>query len=80
MQFQADIINTKVLRPQITETTALGQRIWQALAVGFWKDKEEISKRWKLDKEFNPSLPEDERNKKYMGWKKAVERAKNWAV
>ena len=80
MQFQADIINTKVLRPQITETTALGAAYLAGLAVGFWKDKEEISKRWRLDKEFNPSLPEDERNKKYTGWKKAVERAKNWAV
>ena len=80
MQFQADIINTKVLRPQITETTALGSAYLAGLAVGFWKDKEEISKRWRLDKEFNPSLPEDERNKKYTGWKKAVERAKNWAV
>ncbi|TXJ50736.1 glycerol kinase [Brachyspira aalborgi] len=80
MQFQADIINTKVLRPQITETTALGAAYLAGLAVGFWKDKEEISKRWRLDKEFNPSLPEDERNKKYTGWKKAVERAKNWAL
>ena len=80
MQFQADIINTKVLRPQITETTSLGAAYLAGLAVGFWKDKEEISKRWRLDKEFNPSLPEDERNKKYTGWKKAVERAKNWAV
>ena len=80
MQFQADIINTKVLRPQITETTALGAAYLAGLAVGFWKDKEEISKRWKLDREFKPSLSEEERNQKYTGWKKAVERAKNWAV
>ena len=80
MQFQADIINTKVLRPQITETTALGAAYLAGLAVGFWKDKDEISSRWKLEREFTPSLSEEESNKKYMGWKKAVERSRGWAL
>ncbi|SUW09409.1 glycerol kinase [Brachyspira pilosicoli] len=80
MQFQADIIHTKVLRPQITETTALGAAYLAGLAVGFWKDKDEISNKWKLEREFTPSLSEEESNKKYMGWKKAVERAKGWAL
>ena len=80
MQFQSDIINTKVLRPQITETTALGAAYLAGLAVGFWKDKDEISNRWKLEREFTPSLSEEESNKKYMGWKKAVERSRGWAL
>lgn len=80
MQFQADIINTNVLRPQITETTALGAAYLAGLGVGFWKDKDEISNKWKLEREFTPSFSEEERNKKYMGWKKAVERAKGWAM
>ncbi len=79
MQFQSDIINTKVLRPQVTETTALGAAYLAGLAVGFWKDKDEISSRWKLEREFIPLLSEEERNKKYMGWKKAVERSRGWA-
>ena len=69
-----------MLRPQITETTALGAAYLAGLAVGFWKDKDEISNKWKLEREFTPSLSEEESNKKYMGWKKAVERAKGWAL
>ena len=80
MQFQSDIINTRVLRPQITETTALGAAYLAGLAVGFWKDKDDIASRWKLEREFTPSLSEEERNKKYMGWKKAVERSRGWAL
>ena len=80
MQFQSDIINTKVLRPQITETTALGAAYLAGLAVGFWQDQDEIANRWKLEREFTPSISEEERNKKYMGWKKAVERSRGWAL
>lgn len=79
MQFQADIIGAKVLRPEVTETTALGAAYLAGLAVGFWKDKEEIKNKWKLEKEFIPSISEEEREKKYAGWKKAVERARNWS-
>lgn len=79
MQFQADILDTKILRPKITETTALGSAYLAGLAVGFWKDKEEIQKYWKLDREFSPKMSKEEMTKKYLGWKKAVERAKNWA-
>ncbi len=67
------------MRPQVTETTALGAAYLAGLAVGFWKDKDEISSRWKLEREFIPLLSEEERNKKYMGWKKAVERSRGWA-
>lgn len=78
MQFQADIINANVLRPEIIETTALGAAYLAGLAVGFWKNKEDIKKNWKLDKEFEPNLSEELRTKYFKGWKKAVEKAKNW--
>ena len=76
MQFQADILNTDVLRPEITETTALGAAYLAGLAVGFWKDKENIVKNWKLNRKFIPNLSEELRNKYFKGWKKAVEKAK----
>ena len=78
MQFQADILNTDVLRPEITETTALGAAYLAGLAVGFWKDKENIVKNWKLNRKFLPNLSEELRNKYFKGWKKAVEKAKKW--
>ena len=74
MQFQSDILNTKVLRPEIIETTAY----LAGLAVGFWKNKEEIQKNWQLNKEFSPNLSEEMRKKYYKCWKKAVEKAKSW--
>lgn len=79
MQFQADITGSSVMRPQITETTALGAAYLAGLAVGFWKDKSEITKAWLLEREFKPNITKEEREKKYAGWKKAVERAKNWS-
>lgn len=78
MQFQADILNTDVLKPEITETTALGAAYLAGLAVGFWKDKENIVKNWKLNRKFTPNLSEELRNKYFKGWKKAVEKAKKW--
>ena len=78
MQFQSDILNTKVLRPEIIETTALGAAYLAGLAVGFWKNKEEIKKNWRLNKEFTPDLPDNLREKYYIHWKKAVEKAKSW--
>ena len=78
MQFQSDIVGKKVIRPIITETTALGAAYLAGLAVGFWKDKEEISKLWYSSEEFNPNMEEERKEKYYKGWKKAIERAKNW--
>ncbi|MBL7573111.1 glycerol kinase GlpK [Staphylococcus saccharolyticus] len=73
MQFQADIVDTAVERPEIQETTALGAAYLAGLAVGFWDDKEDIRDRWKLETEFEPEMDEDKRKKLYKGWKKAVE-------
>ncbi|WP_426786663.1 glycerol kinase GlpK [Staphylococcus capitis] len=73
MQFQADIVNTAVERPEIQETTALGAAYLAGLAVGFWDDKEDIRERWKLETEFESKMEDEQRTKLYKGWKKAVE-------
>ena len=64
MQFQSDICNIKVSRPIITETTALGAAYLAGLAVGFWKDKEELSSSWFEGKSYSPNMEEEERKKK----------------
>ncbi|MEA1940531.1 MAG: glycerol kinase GlpK [Candidatus Caldatribacteriota bacterium] len=78
MQFQADILGIPVVRPRIIETTALGAAYLAGLATGLWKDKKEINKNWKEDREFKPEMNEERKEKLYKGWKKAVQRALNW--
>lgn len=78
MQFQADILNVNVERPDVTETTALGAAYLAGLAVGFWKSKGEIAQNWSINKKFKPEMLEEDRVKLYNGWKKAVKRSKNW--
>ena len=78
MQFQADITGSEVVRPIITETTALGAAYLAGLAVGFWSSKEEIAEKWAVSEKYSPKLNEDSKEKLYKGWKKAVERAKEW--
>lgn len=78
MQFQSDILNVKIDRPKIVETTALGAAYLAGLAVGFFKSKEDIKKRWVCDREFTPKMNEETREKSYKGWKKAVERSLAW--
>lgn len=78
MQFQADITGAEVVRPIITETTALGAAYLAGLAVGFWKSKEEIAEKWAVSETYTPNLDEDKKNKLYKGWKKAVKRAQEW--
>jgi len=73
MQFQSDILGVPVDRPEINETTALGAAYLAGLAVGYWKDKAEIKKQWKLDHQFKPEMKEDDREQRYAGWQKAVE-------
>jgi glycerol kinase len=72
MQFQADIIGTEVLRPKVQETTALGAAFLAGLAVGLWKDKEELKSICAQDGHFVPEMGEEERQAKFAGWKKAV--------
>ncbi|KXB71622.1 MAG: glycerol kinase GlpK [Peptostreptococcus sp.] len=78
MQFQADMLNTQVHRPKTLETTALGAAYLAGLAVGYWKDLEEISEEFAIDKEFLPEMSEEKRTKNYKYWKKAVERSMDW--
>ncbi|MBC1888520.1 glycerol kinase GlpK [Listeria booriae] len=75
MQFQADILNVPVERPENRETTVLGAAFLAGLAVGVWKDKKEIKRHWKLDKKFEVEMKDDERDKLYGGWQKAVKAA-----
>ncbi len=79
MQFQCDILNTKVIRPKVTETTALGAAYLAGLAVGYWKNIDEIQKQWQVDKEFSPSMDEEKRNGLVNGWQRAVKAAVAWA-
>ena len=76
MQFQCDILQVPVERPVVTETTALGAAYLAGLAVGFWKDRNEITERWKVDKSFKVEMPADQADVLYAGWKKAVEAAR----
>lgn len=78
MQFQSDILNTKVIRPKVTETTALGAAYLAGLAVGYWKNIDEIQKQWQLDKEFSPAMNEEKRNILVKGWQRAVKAAISW--
>lgn len=78
MQFQSDIIGATVERPKVLETTALGAAYLAGLAVGFWKDKEEIVHKCTSLQEFHPNMPNEVRYQKYEGWKKAVSRAMSW--
>jgi glycerol kinase len=79
MQFQADIMGGKIIRPGVRETTALGAACLAGLAVGFWKDQGEVKARWKEDARFIPAMPEDRRETLLAGWHKAVGRSRSWA-
>jgi glycerol kinase len=78
MQFQADILNTKVLKPEVIETTALGAAYLAGLAVGFWKDKDEIHNNWSLAETFVPNMASERREELMIGWHKAVKRSFEW--
>ncbi|MBK8617451.1 MAG: glycerol kinase GlpK [Anaerolineales bacterium] len=78
MQFQSDILNVPVVRPKVAETTALGAAYAAGLAVGFWKDYDELRANWGKDKEWTPKLDAKLREGLYSGWKKAVTRTFGW--
>ena len=78
MQFQADILNTKVYKPECIETTALGAAYLAGLAVGFWKDKDEIKRNWDIAEEFLPQMTEEKKETLVKGWRKAVTRSLSW--
>jgi len=78
MQFQSDILNVPVVRPKVAETTALGAAYAAGLAVGFWKDTDELKQNWGKDKDWKPGMNAKTRTALYAGWKKAVTRAFGW--
>jgi glycerol kinase len=79
MQFQSDILGVDVVRPQITETTALGAAYLAGLAVGYWKDVGEIQDQWKLERRFTPTLDADAVKTHVQGWQRAINAGKAWA-
>jgi glycerol kinase len=78
MQFQADILNSAVIRPRIIETTAMGAAYLAGLATGFWGNIDELKKQWQLDRRFDPSMDAQTAGKMKSEWADAVNRAKSW--
>jgi glycerol kinase len=78
MQFQSDILGVPVIRPTVAETTALGAAYAAGLAVGFWKEVEDLRANWGKDKEWDPKMSAKDREALYTGWKKAVTRTFDW--
>lgn len=80
MQFQADVLGVPVVRPRVTETTALGAAYLAGLGVGFWKDMDEIAAQWQVDRRFTPDIRPAARKKLLSGWANALARARQWAT
>jgi glycerol kinase len=80
MQFQADILGIDVLRPAITESTALGAAHLAGLAAGFWHSREELTAQWQLERRFVPNMPTDERTERLALWRRAVQCVQTWAA
>ncbi len=78
MQFQSDIVGCELARPKMVENTALGAAYLAGLSVGFWKDYDELKKNLKIGSEFKPNMKVEDREKKIIGWRRAVETAKLW--
>jgi glycerol kinase len=78
MQIQADLLGVPVVRPAVTETTALGAAYLAGLAVGFWKSTDEITGQWRVDRRFEPSMKQSAAGALRARWSAAVERAKRW--
>jgi glycerol kinase len=77
---QADLLGVPVVRPRVTETTALGAAYLAGLAVGFWKDEAEISALWSRDRVFEPTLSRDAAQARLHEWRRAVERSRAWVL
>ena len=78
MQFQADILQVPVVRPKVIETTALGAAYLAGLAVGFWKDRSDVSRSWQVDRTFEPELSSERAEELKSRWRKALDRARDW--
>jgi glycerol kinase len=78
MQFQSNLLGVPVVRPKVTETTALGAAYLAGLAVGYWEDQKQIAAQWQVDRRFTPAMKPGERKRLEGGWQKALERARRW--
>jgi glycerol kinase len=78
MQFQADQLGVPVVRPRVTETTALGAAYAAGLAVGYWSNRHDLVRNWGVARRWRPEMADDERNKLYAAWHKAVQRSFDW--
>jgi glycerol kinase len=78
MQFQADLLGVPVVRPRVTETTALGAAYLAGLSAGFWESTDEVAANWKVDRRFEPAMPRDAAASRMRTWSRAVERSRNW--
>ncbi len=78
LQFQADILNTPIYRPENTESSVTGAAFLAGLATGFWQSKDELRSKWRVEKVFTPGMDETERQARYNEWKRAVERSRAW--
>ncbi len=76
---QADLLGTAVVRPRVTETTALGAAYLAGLATGYWSGEDEIASQWQVEHRFEPNLSADAREYRLWRWHRAVERARDWA-
>ena len=80
MQFQSDLLNTKVVRPEVIETTALGAAYLAGLAVGYWSSTEDIQQQWQMERTFSPVMPAAERTGLSEGWQRAIKAAVSWSI
>jgi glycerol kinase len=80
MQFQADLLGVPVVRPKVTETTALGAAYLAGLAVNFWASQEEIAAQWQCERRFEPAMSNDRRTALLARWGRAVERSRGWEL
>ena len=78
VQCQSDMLNVPVIRPKVSETTALGAAYAAGLAVNFWSGLDELRKNWSIDKAWRPDMKPEMRKKYYLHWKKAVDRTLDW--
>ncbi|MBA2304914.1 MAG: glycerol kinase, partial [Acidobacteria bacterium] len=79
MQFQADLLGVPVVRPAVTETTALGAAYLAGLAVGFWTSPQEIAQQWRVERRFEPAMPPSDAATLRDRWREAVTRSRGWA-
>jgi glycerol kinase len=79
MQFQADVLDVDVLRPEVLETTALGAARLAGLATGVWDSTDEVATAWQLERRFTSEMQAEKRDLLYAGWQRAVERSREWA-